>query len=84
MTSEGQVRSLESQLRTNKIEKQDMTIKLLHADRRTRVVEAQAIELDAAKRKEDDYVETLGKSHETLRIERERNDNLQNQNEKLQ
>ena len=52
MTAEGSVRSLESQLRTCKLEKQDLAIKQSHAERRIRDLEEKALELAASKRKE--------------------------------
>lgn len=64
MTAEGSVRSLESQLRTCKLEKQDLAIKQSHAERRIRDLEEKALELAASKRKEQDYCDKLGKSHE--------------------
>ena len=39
--------------------------------------------LGASKRKEDDYLNKLGQSHEALRLEKARTKDIQNQNDML-
>lgn len=46
------MRSLESQLRTSKLEKQDLAIRNSEADRRIKDLEDKVIEMGAVKRKE--------------------------------
>ena len=70
------MRSLESQLRTCKLEKSDLAIRHADAERRVRDLEEKVIEMGAAKSKEQDYLDKLGKSHETLRQEKAKNKEL--------
>ena len=56
VTTEGTLRSLESQLRTSKLEKSDMAIKYTDAERRVRDLEEKVINLQTAKNKEEDYL----------------------------
>lgn len=75
------MRSLESQLRTSKLEKQDLAIRNADAERRIKDLEDKVIEMGAIKRKEQDHLDKLVKSHENLRMERDKNRDLQGQNE---
>ena len=77
------MRGLEVQLRTSKMEKEDVTIRLDIAMRKIIELEGKANKLDEAKRKESNYADKLGKSHETVRSEREKNRDLLNQNQML-
>ena len=83
MATETQVRGLEGQLRTCKMEKEDVSIRHDIATRKIIELEEKANKLDEAKRKESNYAEKLGKSHETVRSEREKNRDLLNQNQML-
>ena len=60
VSQEGTLRSLESQLRTCKLEKSDLQIRLSDADRRVRDLEDKVVSMGAAKRKEDEYRNKLG------------------------
>ena len=46
-------------MRTQKIEKQDLTLKLVHANRRIRELEDKQIEMTQFKRKEEEFAEKL-------------------------
>jgi len=61
-----------------------MSIKLSYAERKIRELEERLLEMPALKRKEQDHLDKLGKSHEALRLEREKNRDLQTQNEFFQ
>ena len=60
VAQEGTLRSLESQLRTCKLEKSDLQIRLTDADRRVRDLEDKVIQQGASKKKEEDYRNKLG------------------------
>ena len=68
---------MESQLRVAKLEKRDAEIKLKDAERRVKDLEEKVINLSMAKNKEQDYLNSLGKSGYDLRLERAKNKELQ-------
>ena len=53
-TNEDTLRSLESQLRTSKLEKTDLAIRNADAERRVRDLEDKVINLNLAKQREED------------------------------
>ena len=55
-TNEDTLRSLESQLRTSKLEKTDLAIRNADAERRVRDLEDKVINLNLAKQREEDYL----------------------------
>ena len=55
-TNEDTLRSLESQLRTSKLEKTDLAIRNADAERRVRDLEDKVINLNQAKQREEDYL----------------------------
>ncbi len=57
--NEDSLRSLESQLRTCKLEKTDLAIRNADAERRVRDLEDKVITLNIAKQKEGDYLKQL-------------------------
>ena len=84
VTAEGSIRTLESQLRIERLEKRDMEIKLNDAERKVRELEEKVISLSTSRNKADDYLNSLGKSGHTLRMEKAKNKELQTQNEMIQ
>ena len=58
-SNEDTLRSLESQLRTSKLEKTDLAIRNADAERRIRDLEDKVINLNVAKQKEEDYLRQL-------------------------
>ena len=55
-TNEDTLRSLESQLRTSKLEKTDLAIRNADAERRVRDLDDKVINLNLAKQREEDYL----------------------------
>ena len=61
-----------------------MEIKLGDTERKMKDFEAKCNSMSATRNKENDYLESLGKSGHTLRMEKLKNKELQNQNDMIQ
>ena len=61
-----------------------MEMRLNDAERKVRDLEEKYVSLQMQKNKEEDYLNSLGKSGHTLRLEKAKNKELHSQNEMIQ
>ena len=83
-SSDGTIRKLESQLRIANIEKRDLEIKLESAERKLRDLDDQVNHMSISRNKEQEYLNSLGKSGQALRMEKLKTKDLQHQIEMIQ